>query len=206
KGIRKSKDICDHHIEAGLGRDSVGWGIQISGLEARLMSIHHFREGLFVAVCQYTFLFPQNIEELPEFIHTLKGLEYLIERNQVEANKLIGIYNKIYISYYPSLNEEPSTSTSTSTCHRSYNSNMTTSPTYYTPPSGHRNKSVIPHQLFCKEKRRLFHERVIIGEDSPEEVILETKGAECMFGWIEMVDNTWYNSVTGEKSDVSPCQ
>ncbi|KAG2207745.1 hypothetical protein INT47_011865 [Mucor saturninus] len=67
---------------------------------------------------------------------------------------------------------------------------MTISPTYYTPPSGDRNKSVIPHQIFHKEKRRLFHERVIIGEDSPEIVTLETKGAEDMFGWVEMVDNT----------------
>ncbi|KAI8987002.1 hypothetical protein BDB01DRAFT_784235 [Pilobolus umbonatus] len=80
KCIRESKEICDHHIEAGLGRGSVGWGIQISGLEARLMSIHLFREGLFVAVCQDTFRLPQNIKELPEFIHTLKGLEYLIVR------------------------------------------------------------------------------------------------------------------------------
>ncbi|KAI7878371.1 uncharacterized protein EV154DRAFT_525036 [Mucor mucedo] len=206
KCIRESKDICDHHIEAGLGRDSVGWGIQISGLEARLMSIHLFREGLFVAVCQDTFLFPQNIEELPDFMHTLKGLEYLIERNQVEANKLIGIYDKINRSYNPSLNSEYSTSTSTRTSQSSYNSTMTTSPTYYTPPSGQRNKSVIPNQLFYKEKRRLFHERVVIGEDNPEVVTLETKGDEDMFGWVEMVDDTWYNSVTGEKSDVSPYQ
>ncbi|KAI7878385.1 uncharacterized protein EV154DRAFT_576469 [Mucor mucedo] len=79
-------------------------------------------------------------------------------------------------------------------------------PTYYTRPSGDRNKSIIPPQLFCEEKRRLFHERVVIGEDSPEVVTLETKGAEDMFGWVEMVDDTWYNSVTGEKSDVSPYQ
>jgi hypothetical protein len=80
KCIRESKEICDQHIEAGLGRDSVGWGIQISGLEACLMLIHLFRESLFVAVCQNRFRFPQNIKELPEFIHTLKGLEYLIVR------------------------------------------------------------------------------------------------------------------------------
>lgn len=84
KCIRESKEICDHHIEAGLGRDSVGWGIQISGLEARLLSIHLFREGLFVAVCQDMFRFPQNIKELPEFIHTLKGLEYLVVRKYLD--------------------------------------------------------------------------------------------------------------------------
>jgi hypothetical protein len=83
---------------------------------------------------------------------------------------------------------------------------MTTMPTYYTPPSGDRNKSVIPPQSFCKGKRRLFPERVIIGEDSPQVVMLQMKGAEDMFGWVKMDDNIWYNSVSGEKSDVSPYQ
>lgn len=61
KCIRESKEICDHHIEAGLGRDSVGWGIQIAGLEARLMPIHLFREGLYIAVRQDKLRFRQNI-------------------------------------------------------------------------------------------------------------------------------------------------
>ncbi|KAG2231093.1 hypothetical protein INT48_003462 [Thamnidium elegans] len=161
KSIRESKEICDHRIEAGLGRDS----------------IHLFREGPFV--CQDMFRFPQNIKELPEFIHIINGLEYLIECNQIEANELIEIYDKIYRFYNPSLNSEPNTSIN-------------------------RNKPVIPPQLFCKGKRRLFHERVIIEKDSPEAVMSEMKGAEDMFGWVEMDDNTWYDSVTSEKSDVSP--
>ncbi|KAI9477710.1 MAG: hypothetical protein EXX96DRAFT_608368 [Benjaminiella poitrasii] len=168
------------------------------------MSIHLFREGLYIAVCQNRLQFPQNIKELPEFIHTLKGLQYLIERNENEANKLIGFYDKIYRSYSHSLNNDSSISTSTSTCHSSYDSNMTTMPTYYTPPLGDRTRSIIPLQLFCKEKHRLFHERVIIGENSAEAVMVEMKGVEDMFGWIEMDDDTWYNSETGEKSDVSP--
>lgn len=87
KCLRESKEICDHHAEAGLGRDSVGWSIQISGLEARLMSMHRFREGLFVAVCQHKLSFPRNIKELPEFLHTLKGLEYLIVRKYLNMLK-----------------------------------------------------------------------------------------------------------------------
>lgn len=58
--IWESKGICDCHIKAGLGRNSVGWRIQISGLEARLMSIHLFWEGLFVVVHAKTgFDFPK---------------------------------------------------------------------------------------------------------------------------------------------------
>ncbi|KAI8078131.1 uncharacterized protein B0P05DRAFT_542627 [Gilbertella persicaria] len=197
KFIREAKEICDRHMEAGLGRDSVGWGIQICGLEARLVSVHLFREGLFVAVCQNRFRFPQNIKELPEFIDTLKGLVYLIERNESEAIKLIGLYDKINRSYNSSLNGETSSN-------RSDNGKMTTLSTYYTPPLGERNKSIIPPQLFRKRKRQLFHERVIIGEDNSKSAMLETKGAADMFGWVEMDDNTWYNTVTGEKSDISP--
>ncbi|KAI9487264.1 MAG: hypothetical protein EXX96DRAFT_535442 [Benjaminiella poitrasii] len=147
--------------------------------------VYLFREGLFVAVCQNKFRFPQNIKELPEFIHTLKDLEYLIERNEIKAIKLMGLYDKIYRSYNPLLNSEPSTST----CHRSYDGNMATMPTYYTSSLGDRNKSVILPQLFCEGKHQLFHERVIIGEGSPEAIMLEMKGAEDMFGWIEMDDN-----------------
>lgn len=76
--------MCDYHIEAGLERDSVGWGIQISVLEARLMSILLFREDLYVAVCQDRLQFPQNIKELPELIHTLKGLQYLVVRKYLD--------------------------------------------------------------------------------------------------------------------------
>lgn len=67
---------------------------------------------------------------------------------------------------------------------------MTTLPTYYTSLLGDRTKSVIPSPLFYKGKRRLFQERIIIGENSSEAVILEMKGTEDMFGWIKMDDDT----------------
>lgn len=151
KCIREAKEILDHHLEAGLGKDSVSWGLQICGLEACLMSTHLFREGLVVAICQNTFQFPQNIKDLPEFIQTLKGLESLIGHNQTEALQLIGIYDKIHRYYSPSLNINAD--------HRSRDNNVVSRPTYYTPPTKDQRKPVVPVQSLRKDKRRLLEKK-----------------------------------------------
>jgi hypothetical protein len=80
KVIREAKEICDHHIEVGLRSGSVGWGIQVCGLEMRIVSVSMSRDDLYVAVCQGMLYFPQNIHELQNFIDTLKGLVFLIVR------------------------------------------------------------------------------------------------------------------------------
>lgn len=77
-------------------------------------------------------------------------------------------------------------------------------PTYYTPPLEGAINSVIPPQLYCKETHRSYPEKAVICEDTTETVALKMKGAEDMFGWIGMNDHMWYNSVTGEKSGISP--
>lgn len=38
--------------------------------------------------------------------------------------------------------------------------------------------------------------------ESPEAVMLEMKGAEDMFGWVEIDDNSWYNSVIGALNSI----
>jgi hypothetical protein len=108
KIIREAKEICDHHVEAGSGNESIGWGIQICGLEMRVISVHQFRDGLYIAVCQGMLYFPQNIHELPNFIDTLKGLVSLIERTEVQATELIGLYDKIYKAFAPALDQDTS--------------------------------------------------------------------------------------------------
>ncbi|KAI9330123.1 hypothetical protein BD770DRAFT_287088, partial [Pilaira anomala] len=49
KCLREAKEIVDHHLEAGM-KNVVGWTLQITGLEACLMSVHLYREGLYVAI------------------------------------------------------------------------------------------------------------------------------------------------------------
>jgi len=97
----------------------------------------------------------------------------LIRRdNESETIEITRVCDKIYRSYRPSLNNGPTTST----CLSNYNSNTTILPTYCTPHLGDRTKYSIPTQLGYKGKRWLFHERVIIGENNPEAVMVERKG------------------------------
>lgn len=110
---------------------------------------------------------------------------------------MIGLYDNIYRAYNPSLNEDASIWSNN-------NSSITTAPTYYTPPSGNRTTSVIPPGLFISAKRQLFQESIIIGEVQSEVTTMGIEGDADMFGWSKLHDNTWYNVVTGEKSEVSP--
>ncbi|GAA5800156.1 hypothetical protein HPULCUR_005581 [Helicostylum pulchrum] len=158
KCLREAKEIVDHHLEAGMKENVVGWTLQIAGLEACLMSVHLYREGLYVAITQKKLRFPQTVDELSGFMETLEGLEYLI----------------------------------------------ITRPSYYTPPSDTRSASVLPLQLFGHRKHQLFHERIVIRYYDQEPEPLEKMGAEDMFGWANMSDGSWHNSVTGEKKDTSP--
>jgi hypothetical protein len=195
KVIREAKKICDHHIEAGLGCGSVDWGIHICGLKMRIESVNMFRDGLYIAACQATLCFPQNVDNLPDFINTLKELVFLIERTEVQATELIGLYDKIYKSFAPALNQD------TSMCSEGI---FTTSPTYYTPPSENRAVSAIPTELFINAKRQLFQEKVIIGEGPSESSALDMEGDADIFGWLERSDGTWYNMMTGETSEEPP--
>jgi hypothetical protein len=63
---------------------------------------------------------------------------------------------------------------------------------------------VLPLQLFGHRKRQLFHERIVIGDYDQEPELLEKMGAEDMFGWANMSDGSWHNSVTGERKDTFP--
>jgi hypothetical protein len=46
KCLREAKEIVDHHVEAGMEENAMGWTMQIAGLEACLMSVHLYREDL----------------------------------------------------------------------------------------------------------------------------------------------------------------
>jgi hypothetical protein len=48
KCLREAKEILDHHIQTEMGEDAIGWTLQIAGLEAHIMSVHLYREGLYV--------------------------------------------------------------------------------------------------------------------------------------------------------------
>lgn len=64
KCLREAKEIVDHHLEAGMKENVVGWTLQIAGLKACLMSVHLYREGLYVAITQKKLRFPQTVDEL----------------------------------------------------------------------------------------------------------------------------------------------
>ncbi|GAA5807020.1 hypothetical protein MFLAVUS_000369 [Mucor flavus] len=198
KCLREAKEIVDHHLEAGTKGNVVGWILQIAGLEACLMSVHLYREGLYVAITQKKLRFPQTVDELSGFMETLEGLENLISRNQTEAIKLVGSYDATVRAHSVSLNDNATSNSAI------YDTQKITRPSYYTPLSDTRSASVLPLQSFSHRKRQLFHERIVIGDYNQEPEPLEKMGAEDMFGWANMSDGSGHNSVTGEKKDTSP--
>ncbi|KAI9273987.1 hypothetical protein EDC94DRAFT_115654 [Helicostylum pulchrum] len=106
KCIREAKEMLDHHVEAGMGENAIGWTIQVAGLEARLMSVHLFKEGLYVAISQKEMKFPQSLGELKDFTDTLNSLEYLVACNESEAVELVGLFNQVTRVHFVSLNSD----------------------------------------------------------------------------------------------------
>ncbi|KAI9274097.1 hypothetical protein EDC94DRAFT_644372 [Helicostylum pulchrum] len=200
KCIREAKEILDHHVEAGMGENAIGWTIQFAGLEARLMLVHLFKEGLYVAISQKEMTFPQSLGELKDFTDTLNSLEYLVACNESEAVELVGLFNQVTRVHSVSLNSDNGSS------NNKYRIDLLTRPTYYAPPSGKRTESVIPPGLYTTPRLRLFTEKIIIGEKSPEVPELNRRGPEDLFGWCELTNGNWYNSVTGVTYEASPYQ
>ncbi|KAI9274150.1 hypothetical protein EDC94DRAFT_690110 [Helicostylum pulchrum] len=174
KYIREAKEILDHHVEAGMGENAIGWIIQFAGLEARLMSVHLFKEGLYVAISQKEMTFPQSLGELKDFTDTLNSLEYLVACNESEAVELVGLFNQVTRVHSVSLNSDNVSR------NNKYRMDLLTRPTYYTPPSGKRTDPEVPE--------------------------LDRRGPEDLFGWCELMNGNWYNSVTGVTYEASPYQ
>jgi hypothetical protein len=105
------------------------------------------------------------------------------------------LYDKIHKSYSASLGPGRNTSSE---------SIFTTSATHYTPPSENRTVSVIPTELFINATRQLFQEKVIIGEIHQKQTHWIWRGDADLFGWLELNDSTWFNTVTGESNEESP--
>jgi hypothetical protein len=80
KCLREAREILDHHIQTGMGEDAIGWTLQIAGLEAHIMSVHLYREGLYVTVSQNKLGLPQSVGEIHFFLDSLQALFYLIVR------------------------------------------------------------------------------------------------------------------------------
>ncbi|GAA5805160.1 hypothetical protein HPULCUR_010673 [Helicostylum pulchrum] len=174
KYIREAKEILDHHVEAGMGENAIGWIIQFAGLEARLMSVRLFKEGLYVAISQKEMTFPQSLGELNDFTDTLNSLEYLVACNESEAVELVGLFNQVTRVHSVSLNSDNVSR------NNKYRMDLLTRPTYYTPPSGKRADPEVPE--------------------------LDRRGPEDLFGWCELMNGNWYNSVTGVTYEASPYQ
>jgi hypothetical protein len=108
------------------------------------------------------------------------------------------LYDAIVGAHSVSLNDNTTSNSAI------YDTQKNTRLSYYTPPSGTRSAYVLPLQLLGHRERQLFHERIVIGGFDQEPKPLEKMGAEDMFGWANMSDGSWHNSVTGEKKDTSP--
>lgn len=184
------------------------------------MSLHRFRDGLYISICQSKLDFPQqNVKDLPDFMNwdcesiywdlnlaytdvlficlnlgTKRTWRYQV--NWIIWRDQTILFRRTYQWFVqqPSKNRCGEDSTNI----------------FYSPlPKTSLGQSSQKIDLFSKENDDFFQKKLSLEWKVQKELFWKKKkkGTEDMFGWVEMEDNsTWYNSVTGEKRDDSPYQ